>query len=89
MRKHVQLLLALSLVPVNILNAQLPKSGRLFEQNCVMCHGNGPGGQGPEAGTLRRLSPEAIVQKLAEALFRGVSKYSQSLSHFQVARNDE
>jgi len=45
--------------------AQLPKSGRLFEQNCVMCHANGPGGQGPEAGALRRLTPEAIVQALA------------------------
>ena len=26
-------------------------------------------------------------QKLAEALYRGVSKYAESLSHFQVAQN--
>ena len=45
--------------------AQLPKSGRLFEQNCVMCHGNVAGRPAPEAGALRRLTPEAIVQALA------------------------
>ena len=92
MRKHVQLLLALSLVPVNILNAQLPKSGRLFEQNCVMCHGNSPGGQGPEAGTLRRLAPEAIVQKLADgsahAEPRELSRADQrAIAEFLSGRN--
>jgi N-acetylmuramoyl-L-alanine amidase len=28
-------------------------------------------------------------QKLAEALFRGVSRYADSLSHFQVAQTPE
>ncbi len=33
------------------------------------------------------LQKPAYRQKLAEALYRGVSKYAQSLSHFQVAAN--
>jgi N-acetylmuramoyl-L-alanine amidase len=48
-----------------------------------------------EIGFLSNSREEALLrrpdhrQKLAEALYRGVSKYAQSLSHFQVARNDE
>ena len=92
MRKSIRLLGALSLVPVNLLNAQLPKSGRLFEQNCVMCHPNSPGGQGPEAGTLRRLAPEAIVQKLADgsahAQARQLSEADQrAIAEFLSGRN--
>jgi len=45
--------------------AQLPKSARLFEQNCLGCHGNGPGQRGPDATALRQMTPEAIVQALA------------------------
>ncbi len=47
-----------------------------------------------EIGFLSNTREEALLrrpdhrQKLAEALFRGLSKYAQSLSHFQVARND-
>jgi polyvinyl alcohol dehydrogenase (cytochrome) len=59
------LLLTLGLFALDGAQAQLPKSGRLFEQDCVMCHGNVAGGPGPEAGALRRLSPEIIVQALA------------------------
>ena len=55
--------LALMTAPVTL--AQLPKSGKLFDQNCVTCHANVPGSAGPQAGALRRLSPEAIVAKLA------------------------
>jgi N-acetylmuramoyl-L-alanine amidase len=39
-----------------------------------------------EEALLRRLDHR---QKLAEALYRGVSKYAQSLSHFQVASNHD
>jgi N-acetylmuramoyl-L-alanine amidase len=48
-----------------------------------------------EIGFLSNSREEALLrkpehrQKLAEALYRGVSKYAQSLSHFQVARNGE
>jgi polyvinyl alcohol dehydrogenase (cytochrome) len=44
--------------------AQLPKSAKLFDENCVKCHANVAGSTGPEAGALRRLTPEAIVTKL-------------------------
>lgn len=27
--------------------AQMPKSSRLFEQNCIACHGYTPGSPGP------------------------------------------
>ena len=46
--------------------AQLPKSARLFEQNCLGCHGYGPGQRGPDATALRQRTPEAIVQALAK-----------------------
>ncbi len=48
-----------------------------------------------EIGFLSNAREEALLrkaehrQKLAEALYRGISKYAQSLSHFQVARNEE
>jgi len=48
-----------------------------------------------EIGFLSNSWEEALLrrpehrQKLAEALYRGVSRYAQSLSHFQVARNDD
>ena len=35
--------------------AQMPKSAKLFDTNCVNCHANVPGGAGPQAGALRRL----------------------------------
>ena len=46
-----------------------------------------------EIGFLSNPREEALLkkadyrQKLAEALFRGISRYADSLSHFQVARN--
>ncbi len=72
--------------------AQLPKSGRLFEQNCVMCHGNVAGGKGPEAGALRRLTPEAILQALASgsahAQARQLSEADQrAIGEFLSGRN--
>jgi N-acetylmuramoyl-L-alanine amidase len=48
-----------------------------------------------EIGFLSNAREEALLrrpehrQKLADALYRGVSKYAQSLSHFQVARNED
>jgi N-acetylmuramoyl-L-alanine amidase len=48
-----------------------------------------------EIGFLSNAREEALLkrpehrQKLADALYRGVSRYAQSLSHFQVARNDK
>ena len=44
--------------------AQLPKSARLFEQNCLACHGYAPGQRGPDATALRQMTPERIVQAL-------------------------
>jgi N-acetylmuramoyl-L-alanine amidase len=35
----------------------------------------------------RNLSRPEYRQKIAEALYRGVSEYSKSLSHFEVASN--
>jgi polyvinyl alcohol dehydrogenase (cytochrome) len=46
--------------------AQLPKSARLFEQNCLMCHGNVKTGQTPDANALRRMAPEAIVTEIGK-----------------------
>lgn len=46
-----------------------------------------------EIGFLSNSKEESLLrkadyrQKLAEALFRGVSRYAESLSHFQVAKN--
>jgi hypothetical protein len=46
--------------------AQLPKSSRLFEQNCIACHGYTQGQRGPDATALRQMTPEAIVQALGK-----------------------
>ncbi len=54
--------LALALAPAAM--AQLPKSAKLFEENCITCHANIPGSAGPDAGALRRIAPETIVAKL-------------------------
>ena len=46
-----------------------------------------------EIGFVSNPREEALLkkpdyrQKLAEALYRGVAKYAESLSHFQVAAN--
>ena len=48
-----------------------------------------------EIGFISNTREEALLkrqdhrQKLAEALYRGVSRYAQSLSHFQVAQNSK
>jgi N-acetylmuramoyl-L-alanine amidase len=48
-----------------------------------------------EIGFLSNAREEALLrrpdhrQKLAEALYRGASKYAQSLSHFEVAQNQD
>src|ERR1700686_3428632 len=44
--------------------AQIPRSSRLFEQNCIACHGYTQGQRGPDATALRQMTPEAIVQAL-------------------------
>lgn len=44
--------------------AQLPKSARLFEQNCLSCHGYTQGQQAPGVNALRQISPEAILVAL-------------------------
>jgi N-acetylmuramoyl-L-alanine amidase len=47
-----------------------------------------------EIGFLSNAREEALLrkpehrQKLADALYRGISKYAQGLSHFEVARNE-
>ena len=47
--------------------AQLPKSGRLFEQNCLTCHANAPSPQAEDVTKLRRMTPEAIVDALGRS----------------------
>jgi N-acetylmuramoyl-L-alanine amidase len=48
-----------------------------------------------EIGFLSNAKEEALLrrpdhrQKLADALFRGISRYAQGLSHFQVAQNEQ
>lgn len=54
----------LAMIIAPVATAQLPKSAKLFEENCISCHANIPGSPGPEAGALRRLAPEAIVTKI-------------------------
>jgi polyvinyl alcohol dehydrogenase (cytochrome) len=44
--------------------AQLPKSSRLFEQNCLMCHTNLDSRLAPDTTALRQIAPEAIYQVL-------------------------
>jgi polyvinyl alcohol dehydrogenase (cytochrome) len=56
--------MAVVLMTAPLTMAQLPKSAKLFDQNCVSCHANTAGSAGPEAGALRKLTPEAIVAKL-------------------------
>src|SRR5579864_6511099 len=56
--------IALVLRAAPLTMAQLPKSAKLFDENCVSCHANVPGSAGPSAGALRRLTPESIVAKL-------------------------
>jgi polyvinyl alcohol dehydrogenase (cytochrome) len=56
--------LVLGLFPFHAAQAQLPKSARLFEQNCITCHGNVQSQQAPDANALRRLAPEAIYDVL-------------------------
>jgi N-acetylmuramoyl-L-alanine amidase len=47
-----------------------------------------------EIGFISNAREEALLkradhrQKLAEALYRGVSRYAETLSHFQVAAKD-
>jgi hypothetical protein len=40
---------------------RLPKTARLFEQNCLMCHENVKSGQTADATARRRMTSEAIV----------------------------
>ncbi len=46
-----------------------------------------------EIGFLSNTREESLLkkpdyrQKLAEALYRGISRYAETLSHFQVAKN--
>jgi polyvinyl alcohol dehydrogenase (cytochrome) len=56
---------AILLLSAPLMFGQLPKSAKLFDDNCVKCHANVPPSAGPEAGALRKLTPEAIVAKLA------------------------
>jgi polyvinyl alcohol dehydrogenase (cytochrome) len=56
--------LALGLFPFHAAQAQLPKSARLFEQNCITCHGNVQTQQAPDVNALRRMTPEAIYEVL-------------------------
>jgi polyvinyl alcohol dehydrogenase (cytochrome) len=44
--------------------AQLPKSARLFDQNCLGCHPNVRSGSAPDVTALRQMTPEAIYQTL-------------------------
>ena len=46
--------------------AQLPKSARLFEQNCLMCHGNVRSGPA-DANALRQMTPEAIFDAIGKS----------------------
>jgi polyvinyl alcohol dehydrogenase (cytochrome) len=44
--------------------AQSPEAGRLFEQNCVTCHGNAAIEKAPDPSVLRQMSPEAVYKAL-------------------------
>ncbi len=56
--------LVLGLLPFRAAHAQLPKSARLFEQNCITCHGNVQSQQAADVNALRRMTPEAIYEVL-------------------------
>ncbi len=45
--------------------AQTPQGARVFDQNCVTCHANVPGGRAADATALRRITPEAIFRALS------------------------
>lgn len=62
--KLLSTLTAVTLLTASSAMAQLPKSAKLFEENCISCHANTPGSAGPDAGALRRIAPETIVAKL-------------------------
>ena len=40
--------------------AQSPEAGRVFERNCVTCHGNPAVEKAPDPSVLRQMSPEAV-----------------------------
>jgi polyvinyl alcohol dehydrogenase (cytochrome) len=44
--------------------AQSPEAGRLFEQNCMTCHGNAAVERAPDPSVLRQMSPEAVYKAL-------------------------
>jgi mono/diheme cytochrome c family protein len=72
--------------------AQLPKSARLFEQNCLMCHGPVKSGQTADATALRRMSPEAIVAAIGrsaahEPLARLSDDERRAIAEYLAGRN--
>jgi polyvinyl alcohol dehydrogenase (cytochrome) len=44
--------------------AQSPEAGRVFERNCVTCHGNPAVEKAPDPSVLRQMSPEAVYKAL-------------------------
>src|SRR6202048_2637698 len=44
--------------------AQSPEAGRLFEQNCMTCHGNAAVERAPDPSVLRQMTPEAVYKAL-------------------------
>ena len=67
--------------------AQSPEAGRVFERNCVTCHGNPAFEKAPDPSVLRQMSPEAVykaltsgsmapqAEKLTEAQKRMIAEY--------------
>jgi polyvinyl alcohol dehydrogenase (cytochrome) len=54
----------LGLVSVDSARAQLPKSARLFDRDCLGCHANTPGGAARDVAALRQMAPESIYAVL-------------------------
>jgi polyvinyl alcohol dehydrogenase (cytochrome) len=44
--------------------AQSAETGRLFEQNCMTCHGNAAVEKAPDPSVLRQMSPETVYKAL-------------------------
>jgi polyvinyl alcohol dehydrogenase (cytochrome) len=65
---------------VRFASAQAPEAGRLFEQNCMMCHGNAAVERAPDPSVLRQMTPEAVYKALTSG---AMAPQAEKLSDLQ------
>ena len=68
------------LLLVTFASAQSPEAGRLFEQNCMTCHGNAAVERAPDPSVLRQMTPEAVYKALTSG---AMAPQAEKLSDLQ------